>query len=114
MAFISCLIRQELGIIVVLGLWQLHDADGEMIDQTQEHPDRQYYRIHVLLNADVTDFSINPLHSFTLKFSTGHQLTIYDDTPQYESLSLTPGLMDSCLCPRKSSFGLDCLGGLPI
>jgi hypothetical protein len=78
----------QTGIIVIFGLWQLHDADGEMIDQTQERLDRQYYRIHVLLNADVTDFSINPPHSFTLTFSTGHQLTIYDDTPQYESCTI--------------------------
>jgi hypothetical protein len=78
----------QTGIIVAFGLWQLHDADGEMIDQTQEHLDRQYYRIYVLLNADVTDFSINPPHSFALKFSTGHQLTMYDDTPQYESCTI--------------------------
>jgi hypothetical protein len=85
----------QTGIIGVFGLWQLHDADGEMIDQTQEHRDRHYYRIHVLLNADVTDFSINPPHAFALKFSTGHQLTIYDDTPQYESCTINfeDGLM---------------------
>jgi hypothetical protein len=85
----------QTGIIGVFGLWQLHDADGEMIDHTQEHRDRQYYRIHVLLNADITDFSINPPHSFALKFSTGHQITIYDDTSQYESCTINSedGLM---------------------
>jgi hypothetical protein len=76
------------GIISIFGLWQLHDADRQIIDQAQEHLDRHCYRIHVLLNADITDFSINPPHSFALKFSTGHQLTIYDDTPQYESCTI--------------------------
>ena len=85
----------QTGIIGIFELWKLHDADGKMINRTQEHCDRHYYRIHVLLNADVTDFSINPPYSFTLKFSTGHQLTIYDDTSQYESCTINfeDGLM---------------------
>jgi hypothetical protein len=78
----------QTGIIGVFGLWQLHDADGEIIDQSQGHSDRQHHRIHVLLNTDVTDCSIDPPHSFALKFSTGYQLTIYDDTPQYESCTI--------------------------
>jgi hypothetical protein len=78
----------QAGIIGVFGRWQLHDADGAIIDQMQSHFDRQYYRIHVLLNAEVTDFSISPPHLFALKFSTGHQLTIYDDAPQYESCTI--------------------------
>jgi hypothetical protein len=85
----------QTGIISVFGLWQLHDADGEIIDQSEENFDRQYYRIHILLNADVTDYSINPAHSFALRFATGHQLTIYDDMPQYESCTINfeDGLM---------------------
>jgi hypothetical protein len=78
----------QTGIIGVFGLWQLHDADDEIIDQTKAHLDRQYYRIHILLNADITDYSIDPPRSFALKFSTGHQLIIYDDTPQYESCTI--------------------------
>jgi hypothetical protein len=78
----------QTGIIGVFGLWKLHDVDGEIIDQTREHPDRQHYRIHIIINANLTDFSMNPPHSFALKFSTGHQLTIYDDTPQYESCTI--------------------------
>jgi hypothetical protein len=58
----------QTGIIGVFGLWQLHDANGEMIDHTQEHRDQ---------------------------FSTGHQITIYDDTSQYESCTINSedGLM---------------------
>jgi hypothetical protein len=78
----------QTGIISVFGLWQLHDADGAIIDQSQEHSDRQYYRIYILLNADITNYSIDPPRSFALRFSTGHQLIIYDDTPQYESCTI--------------------------
>jgi hypothetical protein len=42
------------GIICIFGPWQLHDAHGQLIDYAQEHPDRQFYRIHLLLNPDVT------------------------------------------------------------
>ena len=73
------------GVICAYGLWQLHDADGTLIDQTQEHSERKFYRIHVILNADVASYSIDAPKSFTLTFSTGHRLTIFDDTPQYES-----------------------------
>ena len=44
--------------------------------------------IEVRLHADVSDCRINPPRSFALKFSTGHQITNYDDTPQYESCTI--------------------------
>jgi hypothetical protein len=85
----------QTGIISIFGLWQLHDADRQIIDQAQEHSDQHCYRIHLLLNTDVTDCRIDPPSSFALMFSTGHQITIYDDTPQYESCTINfeDGLM---------------------
>jgi hypothetical protein len=76
------------GTICAFGLWQLHDSSGTLIDQTQEHSERECYRIHVILNADVTSCSIDPPHSFSLTFSTGHRLTVFDDMPQYESCTI--------------------------
>ena len=73
------------GTISVAGLWQLHDANRMLIDQAQHHENRDGYRIHSILIADVTSCEIDPPSSFTLTFSTGHRLTIVDDTPQYES-----------------------------
>ena len=77
------------GTICAFGLWQLHDDSGTLLDQTQEHGERKCYRIHCILNADVTGFTIDPPRSFSLRFSTGHRLTIVDDTPRYESCTIS-------------------------
>jgi hypothetical protein len=76
------------GIFCAFGLWQLHISDGTFIDQAQEHSYRECYRIHVILNADVTSCSIDAPRSSSLTFSTGHRLTIFDDTPQYVSCTV--------------------------
>jgi hypothetical protein len=73
------------GTICAHGRWELHDSEGMLIDLAQENSSRESYRVHVILNADVTNYSIDPPRSFTLTFATGHRLTIYDDMPQYES-----------------------------
>ncbi len=74
--------------ISAFGLWQLHNSSGTLIDQTQEHSEREFYRIHLILNANVTACSMDAPRSFSLTFSTGHQLTFIDDTPQYESCTV--------------------------
>lgn len=76
------------GTIAAYGLWQLHDSAGTLIDQTQVHSERERYCIHFILNADVTDCSIDAPRSFSLTFSTGHRLTVFDDTAQYESCEI--------------------------
>jgi hypothetical protein len=76
------------GTICTFGLWQIQDVDSNLIDQAQEHLNRTCYRIHVILNANVIGYSIDSPRSFSLTFSTGHQLTIYDDTPHYESCTI--------------------------
>ena len=79
------------GTISVGGRWELVDSTGKMIDCACEHDVREAYRVHALFNQDVTDSSIDPPHSFSLTFSSGHRLTIYDDSPQFESFSIQPG-----------------------
>ncbi|MDQ3566400.1 MAG: hypothetical protein M3436_20770 [Pseudomonadota bacterium] len=78
------------GTIAAHGTWELRDAAGLLVDQSLAHSDREHYRIHVILNADVTGYSIDPPHSFSLTFSTGHVLSVLDDTPQYESFAIHP------------------------
>lgn len=78
------------GTISVEGRWDLQDAAGRVVDQSMEHADRDAYRLHVIFNADVTAYRIDPPRSFALTFGTGHVLTIYDDTPQYESFHIEP------------------------
>ncbi|MEX2091460.1 MAG: hypothetical protein WD971_02225 [Pirellulales bacterium] len=79
------------GTISVGGRWELYDVSGALVDSAREHSDRECYRVHVILNEDVTDCSIDPPDSFSLTFSNGHRLFVYDDTPQYESFQIQPG-----------------------
>jgi hypothetical protein len=74
------------GTISVVGNWELQDSLGRLVDKAMEYAERDAYRLHVLYNAGVMAFSIDPPRSFSLTFSTGHTLTVYDDTPQYNRL----------------------------
>jgi hypothetical protein len=79
------------GTISVGGRWELVDGDGKLIDCACHHDKRDAYRVHAIFNQDVAESSIDPPHSFSLTFSSGHRLTAYDDSPQYESFSIQPG-----------------------
>lgn len=76
------------GSISVEGQWELRDASGELLDRDQEHPERDCYRIHKIIDLPVTRFTIDAPRSFTLFFDGGYALTVFDDTPQYESFSV--------------------------
>ena len=78
------------GTIAAHGMWELRDSKGRLVDQELEHADREAYHIHVILNADVVSYRIDPPDSFSLTFSTGHVLTIFDDSPNYESFAIHP------------------------
>jgi hypothetical protein len=76
------------------GKWRLHDSFGETVDESLDDAAlpsaRQHYRVHVILDSEVTSFQIDSPDSFTLTFSSGHALTIDDDSPAYESFSILP------------------------
>jgi hypothetical protein len=78
------------GTISVGGNWELHDRDGNLVDGACDHNDRKAYYLHVIFNEDVTASSIEPPLSFSLTFANGHRLTVYDDSPQYESFAIQP------------------------
>jgi hypothetical protein len=78
------------GTISVHGHWGLHNRDSVLIDEACEPADRSAYRVHPNLNQDVVNYSIDPPHSFSLRFSNEYQLTIYDNIPQYESFRIYP------------------------
>jgi len=80
----------QAGTITIGGGWELVDASGALVDQQQEDGEQKSYRLHDILNADVTGSSIDPPRSFSLLFATGHRLTVYDDLPNYESFSIYP------------------------
>ena len=79
-------------ICVDFGKWQIHDASGTVVDESIEGlpSTRYHYRINVILGSEVTKFEIDAPRSFTLIFSSGYRLTVYDDSEQYESFSIEP------------------------
>jgi hypothetical protein len=76
------------GHIAVEGRWVLRDPAGALVDEAQEHAIRDCYRIHRVLDVPVARYEIDPPRSFTLLFESGHRLSVFDDTPQYESFSI--------------------------
>ena len=51
----------------------------------------KHYRIHKVVGQDVTAYDIDSPLSFTLRFANGYSLRIFDDSPQYEFISITIG-----------------------
>ncbi|MDZ4783064.1 MAG: hypothetical protein SGJ19_22695 [Planctomycetia bacterium] len=79
------------GTVSVWGHWELVDSGGNLVDCAREPNERDAYRVHAILNQAVSDWSIDPPHSFSITFESGHRLKIFDDSPQYESFSIEPG-----------------------
>jgi hypothetical protein len=70
----------------------LRGAEGAVLDQaTRGSLYRACFRLHRLLGATVTAFRVDPPRSFTLSFSGGLSLTVFDDSTGYESCSIQPG-----------------------
>lgn len=59
-----------------------------MIDSACEHSARDCYRVHQVIDVTVLRYSIDPSHSFSLCFESGHTLTVFDDSEQYECFSV--------------------------
>jgi hypothetical protein len=79
----------------VEGGWELRAPDNRLLDSAQEHVDRESYCLHVIIGDTVSRFTIDAPHSFTLFFASGHSLSIFDDSSQYESFSVRiPGEPD--------------------
>ncbi len=76
------------GSINVEGRWELCDAAGVRIDKDEDPAERESLRIHRIIDLKVVAFEIEAPRSFTLRFEHGYRLTVFDDTPKYESFSL--------------------------
>jgi hypothetical protein len=79
------------GEIAVEGRWELRDAAGTLVDQARPNAERECYRLHRLLGRAVTSWAIDPPQSFTLHFSGGERLQVFDDSRDHESFSVQPG-----------------------
>ena len=75
--------------------WECRSASADLVDQSiadgQLPSARDAYRVHVLLGQAVTSFVLDPPHSVTLTFESGATLTVWDDSPHYESFHVEPG-----------------------
>ena len=77
--------------ISVEGKWELRDSTGSLIDGMKPNAQRDALYIHVLLGKRVAGFSLDAPRSFSLRFETGHVLTVFDESREYESFSIQPG-----------------------
>src|SRR5688572_9837685 len=73
--------------ILIEGKWELFDPNGALVDQWQEHADRESYRLHRILDLPVAGFEIDAPRSFTLIFDPSYRLTVFDNA-DYESCSV--------------------------
>jgi hypothetical protein len=74
----------------VEGKWELHDSAGTLIDDAAENSivQREAVYVHVLLGKIVVSYTISAPDSLSLRLSSGHLLTVFDDSKQYESFSI--------------------------
>jgi hypothetical protein len=68
--------------------WELRDRSDILIDSARVHEERDFYRIHQIIDIKIANFLIDPPRSFTLVFESGHKLEIFDESDQYESFSI--------------------------
>jgi hypothetical protein len=78
------------GNISVEGKWELRNSEGVLIDDgaRESIAEREAFHLHSILGKSIESYSISAPDSFSLKFDSGHVLTIFDDSKQYESFSI--------------------------
>ena len=80
------------GYISVEGKWELRDSAGVLLDCAKDtNAERDAYRVHIILGKCVESYTVNAPDSFSIQFESGHILTVFDDSKQYESFSIQPG-----------------------
>jgi hypothetical protein len=80
------------GSVSAEGKWELRDSSGVLVDEaTETNAERDSYHLHIILGKSVESYSVSAPDSFSLRFESGHTLTVFDDSKQYESFSIQPG-----------------------
>ena len=77
--------------ISVEGRWEVRDSTGVLGDKAKENAQRTGLYIHFLLGRKIGQYTVDAPRSFSLTFETGHKLTVFDDSREYESFSIQPG-----------------------
>ena len=78
-------------LLGVEGKWVLLDNAGTVIDESQSNAGREAYRLHRLLGQSVVTAEVDSPESIVLRFGSGYELRVFDDSQQYESFSIQPG-----------------------
>jgi len=70
------------GRISVEGKWELRDLADVLLDDggRASISGRESLHLHVLLGKRVESYSVNPPDSFSIRFASGHVLTVFDDS----------------------------------
>ena len=81
--------------ISVEGKWEIRNSAGLLVDgmemREQSISQREGFYAHCLLGGTIIGYRVDPPESLTLQFSSGHALTVFDESRQYESFSIQPG-----------------------
>jgi len=77
-------------VISIEGKWELRDISGILIDFGSEDSIilNDSLHLHVLLGKSIEKCSVSVPTSFSLHFTSGYVLTIFDKSKQYESFSI--------------------------
>lgn len=78
-------------LIGVEGRWILRDERRELLCWHERQEEQDLSKMHEIIGKVVAGYEIQAPHSFTLFFSNGFSLMIYDDSDRYESFYLQPG-----------------------
>lgn len=76
--------------IAVEGKWELRDSVGILMDNGARDSitERKVLHLHMIVGKSVESYLVSAPDSFSLQFNSGHVLTIFDDSKQYESFSI--------------------------
>ena len=81
--------------ISVEGRWELTDSAGAVVDGADRdslpYSQPRPLKVHLLLGKTVTECAVKRSHFLSLRFDSGHTLSVFEDSEQYESFSIQPG-----------------------
>ena len=67
------------------------DQTGRLVDQAQVTADRDAYSVHLLLGRKVMGTRVDAPKSIALRFDSGHELEVFDSSPNHELFTVQPG-----------------------
>ena len=77
-------------VVSIEGKWELWDVSGMLVDYGAEDSviPNDSLHLHILLGRCINNYSVSASTSFSLYFTSGYVLTIFDNSKHYESFSI--------------------------